>query len=381
MKEKLKILYVHHAGGFGGAPKSMSYIIKSLDREKYSPILINISEGPINDFFSTLPVKLMLVKGIRPFHGSTVVEKSIKLFIRNWIFLLPSILKANKIIKNQNIDLIHLNSTCLFAFAIAAKWNGVKVICHVREPLREGFWGNPLRYFCKKYIEGFIAICHYDLSSLKIPNSSRIKKEVIYNFVEPATINLLNKSFRSELGIKDDEVLFLYLARFSKSNGWIDLVKMAEEIVNQKPNYHFVLVGASNANQTNFTNSKNIHILPFRQDVSSILESTDVFVCPFTEPHFARGVIEASAFGIPVIGSNIGGVEELVIHNKTGFLYSDKDEFIEFAYILGEDKGLRKNMGANGILLVKDKFEMCKNLEQTFHFYNEFIKVNQQDVS
>lgn len=372
MDKKIKILYVHHAGGFGGAPKSMSYIVKSLNTTEYAPILLNIASGPINEFFSKLPIKLIFASGIRPFHGTTVVEKSIKLFLRNWIFLIPSIFKAHRIIKEIKPTLIHLNSTCLFAFAIAAKWNNIKVVCHVREPIRGGIWGMPLRFFCKRNVDGFIAICEFDLNSLRIRNSSKVKKEVIYNFVEPIDINYSKNDFRMELGLQNHDVLFLYLARFSKSNGWMELIKMAEEVVKLHSNYHFVLVGASDS-QMNYSTSKNIRILQFTEDINSILESADVFVCPFTEPHFARGVIEASAFGIPVIGSNVGGVNELIIHNETGFLYSNQTEFLEFTERLGENEDLRNDMGINGRKLVNEKFEMNKNLQRTFQFYNQII--------
>ncbi|APU95293.1 hypothetical protein BV902_02225 [Sphingobacterium sp. B29] len=88
MRKKSKILYVHHAGGYGGAPKSMGYIIKNLNLDLYHPVLLNISQGPINDFFSKEVGCELIIdsKFMRPFHGSYVVENSISIFLRNWIF-------------------------------------------------------------------------------------------------------------------------------------------------------------------------------------------------------------------------------------------------------------------------------------------------------
>jgi hypothetical protein len=86
MIKKSNILFVHHAGGFGGAPKSMSYIIKNLDASSYTSTLINITEGPVNDFFRGIPVNLIIDKRIKAFHGSTVVEKALNfLFITGFI--------------------------------------------------------------------------------------------------------------------------------------------------------------------------------------------------------------------------------------------------------------------------------------------------------
>jgi glycosyltransferase involved in cell wall biosynthesis len=373
---KTKILYIHHDGSFSGAPKSMSYIIKKLDQKKHTPYLLNIQNGPIDDFFKTLPCQIISSKKIRPFHGSTVVEKSFRLFIRNWVFLLPSIIRANNVLKIHKPDLIHLNSTCLFPFAIAAKMNEISVVCHVREPLRIGLWGAPLRFFCKKFVDGFIAICENDLNSLKISkNNNKTKKEVIYNFVDYISEKKVkeNFAFKQELKISNDAIVFLYLARFAKSNGWEELIEMAKKSILENPNFHFVLVGASSPNHFKKVESKNIHILPFRQDIENIMNGSDIFVCPFTEPHFARGVIEASAYGLPIIGANIGGVDELVIHSKTGFLYKNEKDFIHYCNLLGKDESLRDKFGDAGIINVKKKFEQEENLKKTYNFYGNFI--------
>jgi len=371
-----KILYVHHSGLLAGAPKSLSYIIENIDHEIYDAKLINIENGNVNDFFKKLNIDFEKVNGIRPFHGSTVVKKSTKLFIRNWFFLIPSVFRANKLIKKTKPDLIHLNSTCLFAFAIAAKWNKVKTICHVREPIRKGFfWGAPLRFFSKNYIQAFISICQNDLDSLRLPKKHSKKVEVIYNFVDKfKKEEEQNNDFRNELGLDNSDVVFLYLARFSESNGWKFLLQQAEQITLKNKNYHFVLVGAQNDGVVSLTKNPNIHILRFRNDIDKVFQSSDIFVCPFIEPHFARGVIEASAQGLPIIANDIGGVNELVIPNETGYLYKNETQFQEFCEKLGEDKIKRQKMGEKGIKLAKKDFNITNNLKKTFDFYKEVLK-------
>jgi glycosyltransferase involved in cell wall biosynthesis len=370
---KTKILFINHAGGFGGAPKSMSYIIKNLDKERFKPMLINIEDGPVNDFFKTLPVEFKKVKGIKPFHGSTVVEKSVKLFLRNYLFLIPSIFNAYFILKKIKPEIIHLNSTCLFPVAIAAKIHKLKVISHVREPLRKGVWGAPLRFFCKKFVNGFIAICKNDLESLNLPERTTIKSEVIYNFVDKPIPFSGNNLLKKELNLKKEDVVFLYLARFSKSNGWKELIEIVKPLTETLINYHFVFVGAHDKSQLNYCNNLNIHLLPFRQDVEMILNCSDVFICPFVEPHFARGIIEASSYALPIIGANIGGVNELVVHNETGFLYSKNSELENYIKLLGKDSKKRAELGEKGVTLSELEFNLELNLAKTYQFYNNFL--------
>jgi glycosyltransferase involved in cell wall biosynthesis len=370
---KRNILFINHAGSLGGAPKSMSYIIKNLDKDRFKPMLINIESGPVNDFFKTLQVEFKRVKGIKPFHGSTVVEKSAKLFIRNYLFVIPSIINSYFILKKIKPDIIHLNSTCLFPVAIAAKIHNIKVISHVREPLRKGIWGAPLRFFCKKFVDGFIAICKNDLDSLNLLDKSTFKSEVIYNFVEQPKPFSGNNLLKNELNLKIEDVVFLYLARFSKSNGWKELIEIVKPLTETFLNYHFVFVGAQGKSQLNYCNNSNIHLLPFRQDVEMILNCSDVFICPFVEPHFARGVIEASSYGLPIIGANIGGVNELVVHNETGFLYSKNSELEKYIKLLGTDSQKRKELGKKGVAFAELKFKLELNLAKTYQFYDNFL--------
>ena len=368
-------MFVHHSGGFGGAPKSMGFIIKNIDQKKFAPHLLNISDGPINDFFKKLQCELTIAKGIRPFHGSYVVTTNLFHYLYGWFFLIPSIIRGYRYIKHIKPDLIHLNSTCLFAFAIAAHLLKVKTVCHVREPIRKGIAGWPLRFFNKAFVSGFIAISQFDLDSLGLNERYNIPNEVIYNFVEKFSKNNLleENKFRQELELKKTDTLFLYLARFADSNGWEQLVQMAKDIVNNNENVHFVLVGANNKKHFIDTGNPNIRILKYRTDVDEILKAADVFVCPFVLPHFARGVIEAAAFGKPSIGSNIGGVDELIKDKHTGLLYSSEKQFAEACRTLIENSESRTTYGNNAYIFAKENFDPIKNLKRTYHFYNGII--------
>lgn len=352
----------------------MSYIIKNLDKTKYEPVLLNISDGEINAFFQQeLGCNPIIDRRIRPFNGTNGVHPGIKLFIRNWVFFIPSIYRAYKQIKKIEPDIIHLNSTCLFAFAIAASFISPKptVICHVRETIRTGPVGFPLRFFNSRFVDKFIAICNYGLQSLgKIPDKA--EQKVIYNFVDKYyTKEENNNELKKEYGLSDDSVIFLYLARFGTGNGWNELIQMANRILSAEgnENLYFLLLGATDKSHYLQNIHPNIKIISFQKDADKFLKGSDVFVCPFVEPHFSRGIIEASAFSLPTIGANIGGVDESVVHGKTGFLYNSEEEFSKYVAELSRDKESRKMMGKEAYQFACDNFNMVNNLKETYNLY------------
>lgn len=379
MKKKVSdtILFIHHSSKLGGAPISLSYIIREYKKNECDITLINIADGPSNEIFRKEGVEPVLIHNARAIHGSTVAPQTIISIIKNLLYFLPTIFSAYKNIKRISPALIHLNSTCLFPFAIAAKiYNkDLPVICHVREPISKGIIGWPLRFFIKKFADGIIAISDYDLQSLKINSSQKqISKTVIYNFVEKPYDNIRNNQFfQNKLAIPEDSVVFLYLARFAKGNGWETLIKSAKLLVKEHPHFHFVLAGAEESMNLTGYETKNIHILHFQKDVSPLLNSADVFVCPFTEPHFARGVIEASAYALPIVANNIGGVNELVLHEQTGFLYQNEFELRQYLTLLGNDTAKRMEFGNNAKEFSSKNFDYIKNIKATTNFINTFL--------
>ena len=66
--------------------------------------------------------------------------------------------------------------------------------------------------------------------------------------------------------------------------------------------------------------------LGWREDVNQIMPLFDLLVLPSRNEGMGRVIVEAMAAGKPVIGSNIGGIPDLVEHGKTGFLVPPGDE-------------------------------------------------------
>ena len=50
---KKKILYIHHGKGIGGAPLSLLYLIESLDKQKYHPIVLFLHYSEVVDLDRT----------------------------------------------------------------------------------------------------------------------------------------------------------------------------------------------------------------------------------------------------------------------------------------------------------------------------------------
>lgn len=385
--DKIKILFIHHGGSAAGAPRSLYFLISQLDREKYEPhILFWCDETGNRELFGKLNIPLHFEKYMGPWHGSVVSGMTFPIAKQAVKRAIPTYILTLKILKEVKPDIVHLNSTCLWVSAKAVKKysSTLPVICHVREPLLDGFWGDILRKGCNKYVDEYIAIEKYDAESL---GSTDKPINIIYNFVDFATYNSEVRSdcLRTEFNIGKDETIFLYLARIVKQNGALEMLQALSLFLRSNNRVHLCIAGADFNSKDEYFLSvlnvakkyNNVHILPFRRDVPNVISSSDVMIVPFREPHFARSIIEAGAIGIPTIASNIPGPQELVIDGKTGYLVDCKtlEGLEDKCRLLTNDVVLRKKLGKNAEEYAKENFNAVKNAKKTFEIYEKILGI------
>ncbi|MBI3247449.1 MAG: glycosyltransferase family 4 protein [Deltaproteobacteria bacterium] len=85
----------------------------------------------------------------------------------------------------------------------------------------------------------------------------------------------------------------------------------------------------------------------------------------------ARVLIEAQAFGLPVIAFE--GCREVVVHNKSGFLCRDFSDMRNAIIALSENATGREEMGRFGETFIREKFAIENNVRRYEDFYQKII--------
>ena len=100
------------------------------------------------------------------------------------------------------------------------------------------------------------------------------------------------------------------------------------------------------------------------EQLAETYASSDVFLFPSPTETFGNVVLEALASGLPVIGANCGGVKNLVIDGKTGFLCEPKN-LRAFRYHL--EKVLTNPELRSTLSIEARKFALHLSWEEIFH--------------
>lgn len=146
------------------------------------------------------------------------------------------------------------------------------------------------------------------------------------------------------------------------------------------PNIELILIG----NKGNWTTPLPPNILfqgPIFDEAikSDYLCAADLFIIPSLADNFPTVILESLFCGTPILGSNIGGIPELVIPEKTGRLFSPynaKELTHKIENLINDDALLRK-MSRNCVAMSQAKFTLNRQAKQYLELLQK-IKIDHE---
>ena len=177
------------------------------------------------------------------------------------------------------------------------------------------------------------------------------KIDVIPNFVDINKIKNKEKPCERILLAKKEEKILTHISNFRPLKRIFDVISIYEGVAKQvKSKLMMVGEGPEKIKAIQYVKENKLEdkvlFLGNSNEIDKILCYSDLFLLPSEKESFGLSALEAMANGVPVISSNAGGITEVNINNKTGFVSKIGDV---------------KDMTTNALNLLKDE-----NLHQVF---------------
>ena len=284
--------------------------------------------------------------------------------------LSPKITKKMRKILEKNFDVVH----CHHAFArlpltgihVADKINIPSILTtHTVSlfPDADYLW-RPLSYGYPRYrlqiskVKEIIAVSESAKTFIEY-FADETKIRVIPNGVD---VNRFSPDNKNE---NNRGLVILYMGRLVPKKGIHILIRAMKNIVKKYPDA-LLLIGGRGKMKTflsSYANTlglkDNVRFLGYVPDsmLPSLYSSSDVFVLPsITAESFGITLLEAMASGTPVVGSNVGGIPEVI--NNCGFIVepSSPKKLSDAVITLLDDEDLRKKFGRKGRKRVEEKY-------------------------
>ncbi|SFJ99932.1 N-acetyl-alpha-D-glucosaminyl L-malate synthase BshA [Halobacillus dabanensis] len=205
--------------------------------------------------------------------------------------------------------------------------------------------------------------------------------DVIYNFVdEREYYRKPELHLKEDYGIKEDESVLIHISNFRRVKRVTDVIRTFANVRDKMP-AKLLLVGDgpeySVCHQlvSDMDLEDDVLFLGKQENVSELLSISDLKLLLSEKESFGLVLLEAMACGVPCIGTNIGGIPEVIDHGDTGYIaeLGNIEQMSYFALKILEDIQLHQNMSIKAKEVVNDKFATETILRQYENLYEQVL--------
>jgi glycosyltransferase involved in cell wall biosynthesis len=189
-------------------------------------------------------------------------------------------------------------------------------------------------------------------------------------------------AIKKELGFSPTDLVIGYVGRFSAQKDPLAWIKTAQRVIAEQADVKFLMVGdgplrpqveeaLQNANLSDRTK-----LLGLRRDVPHLMSAVDILLLTSRWEGLPRTIPQAMALGIPVVAFQTDGIEEAVLHDKTGYLVGPGQwqELSAASVNLIRQPALRQAFGFQGQELARKEFDLRQMITKITNLYEMLLQ-------
>lgn len=371
----MKILYVVIDGKVSGGNNVCAAILRHARYQGHQVELLTPSLGPLTESLAEEGIPIHILDLTRSFY----FHQSFRLA---------------RLLKKRQIDLVHTHTSlnpeilCRIACFLAQ----VPIICHQHDPT-DLYRSNPLIAWYQRWLDRltsrfvtrFIAVSKYRRDAMvRKRGYKQDHVHLIYNGIDVGRFASRNgrESVRQEWALGADETAIGLIGRLEPSKGQETLIEAIPLVWNQFPKTRFFLIGGDHhLGQPSLLRYQRLiqklglgqvcSLLGFCQNIERLIQGLDLVVLPSLWEGHPLVLLEAMAARKPVIASSVGGVPEVVDHEKTGLLIPSQDPKALSKAIceILDRPAFAKELASNAYERVSKSFDQSLMFNQVFSLY------------
>jgi glycosyltransferase involved in cell wall biosynthesis len=366
-EKKLRVLQVGGGPDMGGVQKQLLAFLQRYDRSRF---VVDVActgkmKGPLLDDYLATGARLIPCK---------------------WSgYVIGFVWRLFRLLRREHYEVVHARMSEVSGAAIlAATLAGVPLRIssyhhtktHWRRPgLINRFAVNLLQWMNRRLATRIIGVSESCLDAYyrdwrRYPE----KFQICYNGleIEDFSQRFVADQVRREWGLPADSFVVGHIGGFLKSKNHEAVVDIAEHVLGKLHNVFFLLVGDGQLRQKIESKvagrdlSQRFVFTGNRNDVPRMLSAMDVFLMPSINEGFPSVVVEAQLSGLPVVGSDIPGIKEVLCPGMRNFCRApyDSKEMADQLYLLLKDVEFRSKLGREGQEYASKRFSMDKTVKQ-----------------
>lgn len=326
--KKIKVLFRHRSMEMGGVEKVVLSMLNHLNKDKFElTICLNINQGELRNEFPKYVRKVYLTDGREDLSKNSVIQK-IQLAKRN--LKLKNALKNPKIadkLLNETYDVEIAPTYAAFSAVLNSLnknskkigWFHSDITVPKLQPLVPGILKQIPQFdyfiFGSQQTKDILVETYPDL---KIPEN-----QVILNAIPIDELKQKALAFKPELPNKP---VFVSVARLHSRKGFHKLMDAHARLLKDGFDHHIIVIGDGEEMENLKKQAENLGVTEsFKLLGSSMnpyphVKNADFFILPSESEGWPLIIADTLILQKPIISTNVGGIPEMIEHEKTGYL-------------------------------------------------------------
>jgi glycosyltransferase involved in cell wall biosynthesis len=372
--EPVGVLFVAGADFYSGGERALLVTIRSLDPSRYRPFVAVGTRGEMH----------------RVLESEGIERRVVPLRLTSWTHApqwAACVLNLAQAGWRQSVQLIHANElSSLQPAGYAARLLGIPALTHIRFPDP----GPGYAWFAKPGLTRALFVSEY-LKGQAISSAASVfdgRADVLYDGVELPALPESEawRRGREALNLPVDIPTVVISGQVTEIKGIWEFIE-AGRLLNERgvPGL-FVVLGddlrengrtrreaEQRVRDLNLTS--RFRFLGFRPDAPSLIPLFDIVAVPSHIEPLGNATLEAMAASRPVVGANVGGIPEMIVHGETGLLVPTRDAraLADALEALLKDPQRRIDMGAAGRRRAAARFSTAAHAERLQGIYDDVL--------
>ena len=254
-----------------------------------------------------------------------------------------AIKQIKKIVTENHFDIVHCHTPvaamCTRLACRKVRKQGTRVFYTAHgfhfykgAPLKNWLIYYPVEKVCAHFTDVLITINQEDYAlAQKKMRAKRVEyvPGVGINIDKYANVEVDRQAKRRDLGIPETSTLLLSVGELNDNKNHQVIIRAMASL--EDSNIHYILAGKGDSLETlkRLSNecglSNQVHFLGYREDVRELCAVSDIFCFPSRREGLGLAAIEAMACGLPLLTSNLHGINDYSVNGETGYKYSPDD--------------------------------------------------------
>jgi len=206
----------------------------------------------------------------------------------------------------------------------------------------------------------------------------------LYNGIDLSKFNItrsLPNARKSLLDLNHNDIVLITVAVLREPKGIHYMIRALPSVLNKFSGAHYVVVGDGDYRQPLEELARSLGVadrvlfLGYKENIPELLSASDLFVFPTLNDALPTVLLEAMAAGLPVVASEVGGVPEILMHEKNGLLVPPANVpcLIDACDRLLSDHRMANQMKEAGREVIMKRFDINQQVDNLKNLYFQLI--------